>query len=283
MKIYLSTGGFQKKNPTEMIRIFLKNKILNIEISGGKFELSFFKKIRELYKKKDTNIMLHNYFPYYKKSFVFNLASQNKKIVKKSLNLAKNGIRINSNLNSKFYAFHAGFLFDPKINMLGDKPVPKKIINRKKALASFIKNVKILSKYAYKKKIKLLIENNVVSENQYLKYNYKPLMCDIKESIFIMKNTPDNVSLLLDFAHLKVSSNSLSFSRKKYIQKLNNYISAYHLSENNSKSDDNLEFKKNSWFWKYIKKNAEYCSIEVYDKKISVLKNMIKLANKKIN
>lgn len=282
MKIYLSTGGFQNKSPSEIVSIFKKNKISNVEISGGKFEISFFKKINKFYK-NNINLMMHNYFPYYKKSFVFNLASQNKKIIKRSLNLAKNGIRINSKLNSEYYAIHAGFLFDPKVNMLGDKPVPKQIINRRIALQNFIKNVKILSKYAYKKKIKLLIENNVVSANQYLKYNYKPLMCDVDESLFIMKNTPENVSLLLDFGHLKVSSNSLSFSKKKYIKKLNKYISAYHLSENNSKSDDNLKFKRNSWFWKYIKKKAGYCSIEVYDKKISVLKNMIELVNKKIN
>ena len=58
---------------------------------------------------------------------------------------------------------------------------------------------------------------------------------------------------------------------------------AYHLSENKSKSDDNLEFTNNSWFWKYIKKNAKYCSVEVYDKKINKLKNLIKLVDRKIN
>ena len=108
-------------------------------------------------------------------------------------------------------------------------------------------------------------------------------MCDAKETIHIMKKTPQNVSILLDFGHLKVSSNTLSFSKKKYISKLNKYILAYHLSDNNFTSDDNLEFTKNSWFWKYIKKNAKYCSIEVYDKKITKLKNLIKLVNKKLN
>ena len=43
MKIYLSTGGFQNKSPSEIARIFKKNDISNIEISGGKFELSLFK------------------------------------------------------------------------------------------------------------------------------------------------------------------------------------------------------------------------------------------------
>jgi len=248
METYLSTGGFQKKKPSEIIKIFKKNRILNIELSGGKYEKDLINKI--LKHNNSLKLMLHNYFPHFKKSFVFNLASQNRIIIKKSLNMAKAGIRINSKLKNKFYAFHAGFLFDPKINMLGDKPVPPKLINRKKALSSFIKNVRILSKYAKKNNVNLLIENNVVSANQFLKYKYKPLMCDPEETIYIMKKTPKNVSILLDFGHLKVSSNSLSFSKKKYIYKINKYILAYHLSDNNFRSDDNLEFNKNSWFWK---------------------------------
>ncbi|MDC3053325.1 sugar phosphate isomerase/epimerase [Candidatus Pelagibacter sp.] len=281
MDTFLSTGGFNKKKPSEIIKILKKNKIFNIELSGGKYEKNLTKKILNFNHK--TKIMIHNYFPYYKDNFVFNLSSQNKKIVKKSINLAKAGIRINSKLRNGFYAFHAGFLFDPAINMLGDKPVPSIVIDRKKALSSFIKNVKILAKYAKKKNVTLLIENNVVSSNQYSKYNYKPLMCDTIETSYIMKNTPKNVFILLDFGHLKVSSSTLSFSKSKYISKLNKYILAYHLSENKSKSDDNLEFTNNSWFWKYIKKNAKYCSVEVYDKKINKLKNLIKLVDRKIN
>ncbi len=40
MEIYLSTGGFQNKTSTEILKFFNKNSILNIELSGGKFEKS---------------------------------------------------------------------------------------------------------------------------------------------------------------------------------------------------------------------------------------------------
>ena len=279
MKIYLSTGGFQNSKVTKTIKDLNSHNIKNIELSGGKFEKLYKKKVVKLGKKND--LMLHNYFPRYEKPFVFNLASQNQLIINKSLNLAKTAIEINSKLNAKYNAFHAGFLFDPKINMLGDKPVPINIIDRKKGLKEFLKNVKILSNFASKKNIILLIENNVVSYNQFTKYRYKPLMCDIKESLHIMNKTSKNVFLLMDFAHLKVSANSLLFSKKEYLKKLDKYIIAYHLSDNNSRSDDNLSFNKNSWFWRYIKPKAKYCSIEVYDDNILKLKKLISLVNKK--
>ena len=98
-----------------------------------------------------------------------------------------------------------------------------------------------------------------------------------------MKHTPNNVNLLLDFGHLKVSSKSLSFSSKEYLIKLKKYILAYHLSDNDSKSDQNLSFNTKSWFWKYIKKDAKYCSIEVYAKNILKLKKLIQTVNNIVN
>ena len=88
METYLSTGGFQK-NPQKLLK-YLKNRISNIELSGGKYEKDLVNKI--LKHNNSSKIMLHNYFPHFKESFVFNLASQNRTIIKKSLNLAKAGI-----------------------------------------------------------------------------------------------------------------------------------------------------------------------------------------------
>ena len=74
MKIYLSTGGFQNSKVTKTIKDLNSHNIKNIELSGGKFEKLYKKKVVKLGKKND--LMLHNYFPRYEKPFVFNLASQ---------------------------------------------------------------------------------------------------------------------------------------------------------------------------------------------------------------
>ena len=250
-------------------------------MSGGKFEKNL--NIKVLKNKEKANLNIHNYIPFYKKPFVFNLSSDNKIIVQNSINMAKKSINLSSKLNSNYYACHAGFLFDPKINMLGDKPVPIKILDRKKAMNNFIKNIKILNSYAQKKNIKLLIENNVVSKNQYKKYNYIPLMSDIKETEFIMKKIGKDVGILLDFGHLNVSAKSLNFSKIKYLKKFSKFIRAYHLSYNNGLTDQNKSFTSKSWFWKYIKKDASFCTIEVYSNNLKVLKKLIKITNMKIN
>jgi len=49
------------------------------------------------------------------------------------------------------------------------------------------------------------------------------------------------------------------------------------LSENNGFSDTNESFNKNSWFWKYLKKNLDYYSIEVYNTSIDNLISLKKL------
>ena len=258
----------------------MKNNFTDIEISGGLYEKNLKKNIVKF--KNKLNLNIHNYIPFFKKPFVFNLSSTNKVISSNSIKMAKKSISLAKDLNVKYYAFHAGFLFDPKINMLGDKPVPIKILNRKIAMNQFLKNVKILSSFARKKKIELLIENNVVSRNQFNKYKYVPLMADIKETEFVMKRIGKSVGILLDFGHLNVSAKTLKFSKVNYIKKLNKYIKAYHISDNDGYSDQNKSFNNKSWFWKHIKKDASFCTIEVYSKNLKVLKNLIDITNRKL-
>ena len=282
MQLFISTGGF-KNFPTKSINYLYNNGIRNIEISGGKFEKKLKEKI--LQKRNKINFNVHNYIPFFKKPFVFNLSSSNKYISSRSIKMAKKSINLISELNMgpKYYAFHAGFLFDPKIDMLGDKPVPKKIFNRKDAINQFLKNIKVLISYAKKKKVKLLIENNVVSRNQFKKYNYIPLMSDIKETEIIMKKIGNDVGILLDFGHLNVSSKSLNFSKKKYINKINKYIKAYHLSDNDRLTDQNKSFTKKCWFWKYIKKDAHFCTIEVYTYNLNLIKKLVNITSNKLS
>lgn len=95
-------------------------------------------------------------------------------------------------------------------------------------------------------------------------------------------NAPKNVKLLLDVGHLKVSSKTEGFSKIMAIKKLNRFISCYHLSDNDSNSDNNKPFTKNSWFLNYLKKNLDYYTVEVYSNSTKILKNQIKIVNNHI-
>ena len=52
MNIYISTGGFSKNLPTKTITKFNEKKILDIELSGGKYSRNIINKILKIKKKK---------------------------------------------------------------------------------------------------------------------------------------------------------------------------------------------------------------------------------------
>ena len=131
-----------------------------------------------------------------------------------------------------------------------------------------------------KKKIILLIENNVLTKKNLKTFKKNPLlMTDYKDATKIMKNTPGNVSLLLDVAHLKVSAKTLGFSKIEFIKKCNKWIKVYHLSDNNGHFDTNDDVRSTSWFWKYLKKDAIYYSLEIKFKSITQLKKQIDMTS----
>ena len=50
-KIFLSTGGFSKQKPVDTANLFLKNNIVNIELSSGKHSNQNLNEIIKLKKK----------------------------------------------------------------------------------------------------------------------------------------------------------------------------------------------------------------------------------------
>lgn len=280
MKIYISTGLNKKIGTFKLIDKLKSNKIKDIELSSGLYEKNIFKKLKKV---SSVNLLLHNYFPVPKKPFIINLASSNKKIFNKSFEHLKKAINYSSKLNLKYYSFHAGFLVDPNINDFG-KTLSRQIVNdRDKILKLFIKRLNILSKYAKKKNIIILVENNVITKKNLSRFDKNPfLMTKLDECKKIMKNTDENVRLLIDVAHLKVSSKTLNYDPIRYLTKLEKWIEAYHLSDNNGEADENNNLKSNSWFWKYINKNAKYCTLELKNLTIKNIKSQINLCRNKL-
>ena len=275
MKIYISTGLSKKIETTKLIKKLSSYKINNLELSGGLYEKNI---INKLYKISNVNLLFHNYFPVPKKSFIINLASKNKIIYKKSFDHLKKAILYTSKLKLKYFSFHAGFLIDPNLNDFG-KTLSKQIINdRNEILHLFIKRLNKLSDYAKKKKVILLIENNIITKKNLNRFSKNPfLMTTLYETKKIMMNTNSNVKLLIDVAHLKVSSKTLKFDPIKYLSKLENWIEAYHLSDNNGQIDSNKNLTSKSWFWKHLKADVEYCTLELKDLSLYNIKSQLKL------
>ena len=67
------------------------------------------------------------------------------------------------------------------------------------------------------------------------------------------------------------------------LKKLNKLIKGYHLSENNSIADQNKPFEKKVWFYKYLKKDLDYYTVEAYTKNINQLRDIKSNLEKYIN
>ena len=275
MTIYISTGGFSKKSTDLAISDLERYGFKNIELSGGLHKKNLFYTI----KNKKLNFQIHNYFPPPKVPFVLNLASLDKRIYQKSLNLVLKAINFSNRLGSGYYSFHAGFLCDVNPSDLGNKIKKKKLNSREICKKIFIKRVSFIAKYANKLDIKIMIENNVITKNNLKEFGSNPfLMTDPVECKEILKELPRNVGLLIDVGHLKVSSRTLKFNPKNMFIDCKKRIFGYHLSDNNGKRDTNAPFTKKSWFWKYLDRSIKYFSIEVYNTSLSKLLKILKIA-----
>jgi sugar phosphate isomerase/epimerase len=279
--IYTSTGGYSDLTFEQTINLLCEFDITAYELSSGQYCENLEETLSTLARK--FSLTLHNYFPPPKLPFVFNLASLNEQIGQKSIEHAKGAIDLSAKLNSKYYSFHAGYLIDPHADELG-KPINRQTVNcRQEGLAVFIDRVNQLAAYAAKKDVQLLIENNVLSDDNYLNFKCDPLlMTGIEETRQILAKTISNVSLLIDVAHLKVSANTLKFSAHKYLEEFKHTATAYHLSDNQGLADTNDPITHKSWFWPLINRDLDYYSLEIYNASPKILKSQLELAQEYI-
>ena len=262
--IYVSTGGFSNITAYDACYALNKNGINSFELSGGKYDPNLINRMKNL--AKDFDIKIHNYFPPPREPFVINLASKNSEIAKLSIKHIKSSIKLASDINSKYYSFHAGFLIDPKVKELGKNLSKSFIINRDEAMEIFLSRIHDLSAFAKNYGIQLLVENNVISQKNYKEFGQDVLlMTTASECKYFFENAPENVKMLLDFAHLKVSSKTLNFSAKNFIKICNKFVKGYHFSDNDGLSDSNHSINYDSWFWRYIHKDLDYYTLEVYN------------------
>ena len=280
--IYVSTGGFRSQNAFDTAQFLKSANINSIELSGGLYLDNQLESLKSI--KKSTKFMVHNYFPPSKDPFVLNLASLNKDVATKSYDHVIKAMRWAVELDNPNYSFHAGFLVDPNVKELGKKVKNRKLFNREEALHVFIDRLNMLSIIAGKMGVTLMIENNVLSPGNYNEFSDNPfLMATADECEYVMKQTPDNINLLIDVAHLKVSANTLSLDMEFFLETCSKWIKGYHLSDNNGLRDSNECISENSWFWPFIKKDLNFYTIEVYLDDLSILSQQVNLVQLKIS
>ncbi len=263
MDIYSSTGGFKSLEFPEVGKLFLEAGIAKIELSAGEFVSdSVFEKIALL--SQDAKIMLHNYFPPAKLPFVLNLASLNAVISRKTLNFFEHSIDLSARLGAEYYGIHSGFLVDPDVKQLGNRILNKEIANREIAMELFSQRTSDLAKYAEDKGVRLLVENNVLSHQNYLENGKDILLLSSPQEIDeYFRNIEGKVGLLLDVGHLKVSCNTLNLDLVQSFKQIDRWTEGYHLSENSGLEDDHRIFDLSAWFIPLLNPAVEFATLEI--------------------
>ena len=280
--IYVSTGGFRSQNAFDTAQYLKGANINSIELSGGLYLDNQLESLKSI--KKSTKFMVHNYFPPSKDPFVFNLASLNEDVATKSYKHAIEAMQWAVELDNPNYSFHAGFLVDPNVKELGKKVKSRDLFDRDESIMVFIERLNMLSIHADKLGVSLMIENNVLSPGNFNEFSDNPfLMATADECIYVMEQTSNNINLLIDVAHLKVSANTLGFDTEQFLQSCDKWIKGYHLSDNNGLRDSNECFSENSWFWPLLKNDLDFYTIEVYIDDLSVLSEQINLVQSKLS
>lgn len=283
-EIYVSTGSFGQFLVEETVKKFTDAGINNIELSGGIISpktLGFLKKFR----KKNCKFTLHNYFPKpMDKDFVLNLGSNNQIIRSQSRQLILNALQWSSELHSKFYAIHAPFRLDPNVSDLG-KGFPKTGLNSIDDTIKLFCNEYIeLREIGKRLGVELAIENNVLSAVDFNNFGHEHpfIFTDLDFDIF-SKCIGQDYSILIDFAHLKVSANSLQIDPWLILEALKDKISWCHLSENDGLSDTNNSFDDSAWFWERLDLISATVTIEVYNESVCKLKKIQDYVEGKLN
>ena len=116
--------------------------------------------------------------------------------------------------------------------------------------------------------VKLYLENNVFSSSNYKTYNGDNIFLLISsDEYYELKNKID-FNLLLDVAHLKVSSKTLGLDFEDELKKMIAISDYLHISDNDALHDLNHKLKKNSALVELLSqqnlKNKDY-TLEIYD------------------
>lgn len=285
--VFISTGAFGRKSIREILHLAAENGIQNIELSSDAcYDESMLPDITSA--KKDFRFLVHNYFPTPAQPFVLNLASNDPKILRLSRNHCKRAVDLCARLDAPFYSVHAGFRFHAGPEDLGHELRNLTAFGEDEALGIFVESISELADDAALHGVQIAIENNVLASFN-LRSGANELLLGVtgQDLQRILKRiNRSNVGILLDVAHLKVSSNALGFDPVSFIQELAPRTLAVHLSDNDGLSDSNQIVTEGSWFWKplrdYLPRNP-FWILEAYGLPLGVIFEQIQIISSQIS
>ena len=187
-----------------------------------------------------------------------NLGSVNEQIRKQSIAHCIQGLYLSKQSGAEYFSAHAGFCIDPNPEQLGEQLDVNIPISRAENWNLFITSIKEVLVEAEKLNVSFLIENNVTAKFNLRNDEQEVLFCSRpEEMIKLIKEINSNkFGLLLDTAHLKVSSKTLHFDLESAVNTIKSFVKYIHHSDNNGEKDTNewgtganrkVEYDNSAW------------------------------------
>lgn len=273
--IFVSSSCVKNKLIKDSVLELVDIGFKNIELSGGtELYEDLESDLLEIKNKFKLNYRCHNYFPPPPKHFVLNLASLDEEVFNMSKEHVKRALALSEQLGCEKYGVHAGFLINISTAEIGKSIQKKDLFDRRKALESFIKAIGDLSRNS---QVKLYIENNVISAQNFKNYEeINPLLLTCHKDFLELKERL-KFNLLLDVAHLKVSCKSLGLNLEGELGAMLRESDYIHLSDNDGTKDSNDSFDRGQIFDilsenRNLLKGKDF-TLEVYSGKEQIIKS----------
>lgn len=267
--IYVSTSCIKHKKIKDSIEELVSWGFGNLELSGGTdYYDALEADLLSLKKKLALTYICHNYFPPPPKHFVLNLASLDDGIYEKTLEHLLKSIALSRKLESKKFGFHAGFFVDIGPEQIGCKFSEVRIAEREKAMRRFCDGFRLLQSHAGD--MELYLENNVLSSDNFAVFGGRNVFMLTTYSDYEELRRNIDFKLLLDVAHLKVSSRTLNLDFMGELEGMLAYSDYVHLSDNDGFRDLNQRLEKGSDFLNVLRSQKTFSrdyTLEVYGSK----------------
>ena len=121
-----------------------------------------------------------------------------------------------------------------------------------------------LADFASDRGVRLLVENNVLSHQNYSENGRDILLLSSPAEVDeYFRNIQGKVGLLLDVGHLKVSCKTFGLDLIQNFKLIDRWTEGYHLSENSGKADDHQIFDLNAWFISLLNPAVKFATLEI--------------------
>ncbi len=276
MIVAVSTLAFGKMSKEKIVAL-AKERDWTVEFSSG---FPHDGDMVRFFTETEIVRLAHNYFPAPEIPFVMNLASRDPHVRDRSITHCIQGLELTHIAGASCFSAHAGFCIDPTPEQLG-KPMDVNVpINRQENWRLFIDAIFTILLKARELDLSFLIENNVTAPFNVRSDGQEALLCSNPAEMvrLVQEIGSARFGLLLDTAHLKVSSLALGFNADEAVAAIEPYVKYIHHSDNNGLIDSNESIAQDYWFLPWIKNFGDAVHVlEVKNIPPAEIENQIKL------